>query len=115
MFGSARSAPAAAELRPLAIAEVKRDTPVNFEKEVLPILSKNCLACHNGTKAESGLVLETPQSILKCGKEGPSGVEKTPAVSLFFKSSALLAELTLPPDDNNVGAKPLSPEELGLI
>ncbi|MGH7918171.1 MAG: hypothetical protein ACREQE_11925, partial [Candidatus Binataceae bacterium] len=53
-----------AEDKVIPIAEVKRDTPVDFEKEVLPLLKRSCVACHNATKAESGLVLETPQSII---------------------------------------------------
>ena len=32
---------------PIAIAEVKHDGPVSFEKEILPLFAKNCLACHN--------------------------------------------------------------------
>ncbi len=67
---------AADDLKPIATAEIKRDTLVNFEKEILPILSRNCLACHNGTKAENSLVLETPQTILKGGDDGPAVVPK---------------------------------------
>jgi cytochrome c len=55
----------------LPIADMKRAEPVDFEKEVLPILKNNCLACHNQTKAKAGLILETPQSILKGGDSGP--------------------------------------------
>ena len=32
---------------PIPIAEVKRDEPVMFERDVLPILDRNCLACHS--------------------------------------------------------------------
>jgi WD40 repeat protein len=109
------SVQAADDLKPIAIAEIKRDMPVHFEKEILPILSKNCLACHNGTKAENKLVLETPQSILKGGDDGPAVIAKKSGESLLLKSAAHLAEPTMPPDDNNVGAKPLTSDELGLL
>ena len=56
---------------PIAIADVKHEGPVNFEKEILPLLTKNCTACHNTKKAEASLVLETPQTILKGGDSGP--------------------------------------------
>ena len=42
------AAPATAdEAKPIAIAEIKHDGPVDFEKEILPLLTKNCVACHN--------------------------------------------------------------------
>ena len=68
-FGSCR--PVSAE--PIDIAEVKHEGDVDFEKEILPIFRRNCLACHSATEAESDLVLETPQTILKGGSEGPGG------------------------------------------
>ena len=49
------------EPKPIAIKLPERKEPVSFAKEVLPILSKNCLACHNAAKNENSLVLETPQ------------------------------------------------------
>ncbi len=56
---------------PIPITDVHRDKPVDFEQEILPILSKKCLACHNATTHESGLSLETPQTILKGGDSAP--------------------------------------------
>ncbi|HEV3025203.1 MAG TPA: c-type cytochrome domain-containing protein, partial [Pirellulales bacterium] len=106
---------AADEVKPIPIADVKHDAPVNFEKEILPILTKNCVACHNTTKAENSLVLETPQSILKGGDQGPAVVAKKSAESLLLKAAAHLEEPTMPPPDNKVGAMALSGEQLGLI
>lgn len=105
----------AADLKPIAIAEVKHDGPVDFQKEILPILQKKCLACHNATDAESDLVLENPQSILKGGAEGPSVVAGKAADSLLLKLASRQQEPVMPPDDNKVGARPVTPEELGLI
>ncbi len=80
----------------IAIAKVEHDGPVDFEKEILPIFRRNCLACHNATDAESDLVLETPQTIskggaretLKCmrtGKDGiSSGTDGLKALDLIF-------------------------------
>lgn len=100
----------------IAIAKVKHSGPVDFEKEILPILKNNCLACHNQTKAKAGLVLETPQSILKGGDNGPSVVPKKPRESLLLKAAAHQdEELIMPPRDNKVAAVALKPEELGLL
>ncbi len=102
-------------LKPIEIAEVKHDGPVDFEKEILPIFRRNCLACHSATEAQSDLTLETPQSILKGGSEGPSVVAGKSAESLLLKLAARQKEPVMPPPDNDVKAKPLNPQELGLI
>ncbi len=99
----------------LPIAEVKHDGPVDFEKEILPILRRNCLACHNATDAESDLVLETPQTILKGGSEGPAVIASKSADSLMFKLASHGIDPVMPPEDNDVGAKNLTPEQLGLL
>lgn len=100
---------------PIAIADIKRDTPVNFEKEILPVLAKNCTACHNAQKAESGLVLETPQTILKGGDSGPAVIPKQPGESLLLKVASHQDEPLMPPADNKVDAVALTSEQLGLI
>ena len=68
----------------LPIADMKRSEPVDFEREILPVLKNNCMACHNQTKAKAGLVLETPQAILKGGDSGPAVVPGKAAESLLL-------------------------------
>ena len=63
-----------ADEKPIEIATVKQSEPVDFDKQVLPILRRKCLACHNSTEAESDLVLETPQAIIKGGSLGEGAV-----------------------------------------
>src|SRR5262245_24636677 len=100
---------------PIAIAEVKHDGAVDFEKEVLPIFRRNCLACHSATEAQSDLVLESPQSILKGGSEGPAVIAGKSAESLLLKLASKQKEPHMPPPDNDVKAKPLTPADPGLI
>ena len=106
---------AASEDKVIPIAEVKRDTPVDFEKEILPLLKRNCVACHNATKAESGLVLETPQSIIKGGDSGPAVVPMKSAESLLLGRATGSVDSLMPPSGNKVAAKALTPQELGLV
>lgn len=101
--------------KPIAIAEVKRETKVDFAGEVLPILEKNCTACHNTSVDEGGLKLEDPAQMLKGGERGPAVIAGKPAESLLLKFAAHQAEPVMPPEDNDVKAKNLSPAELGLI
>jgi WD40 repeat protein len=106
--------PAVAQ-KPIPIAKISRSKPVDFEKDVLPILRKNCLACHSATEAEGELVLETPALILKGGGSGPVIVPKKGAESLLLKAAAHREEPFMPPDGNEVGAKPLTPQQLGIL
>jgi len=99
----------------LPIAELKRTEPVDFEKEILPILKNNCLACHNQTKAKASLILETPQEILKGGDSGPGVVPGKSAESLLLKVAAHQEDPKMPPKDNKVNAADLKPEELALL
>ncbi len=105
-----------AATKSIPIAKIKHAGPVDFEREILPILNNNCLACHNQTKAKGALILETPQTILKGGDGGAAVVPKKPAESLLLKAAAHLdPELIMPPADNKVAASALTPEELGLV
>ena len=100
----------------IPIAKIKHAGPVDFEREILPILNNNCLACHNQTKPKGGLIMETPQTILKGGDTGPAVVPKKPAQSLLLKVAAHQdPELIMPPAENKVAALPFKPEELGLL
>ena len=99
----------------LPVADVRRDTPVDFGKELYPILKRNCLACHNTTKAKAGLNLESPAAILEGGDSGPAAVAGRSADSLLFRTSAHLEDPVMPPSGNKVNAVNLSPEELGLL
>lgn len=105
----------AADDKPTPVAAVKHDGPVNFEKEILPILKKNCTACHNAAKAESDLNLENPQAILKGGSSGPAVEAGKGADSLLVVRAAANDDEAMPPNDNKVGAKHLTANELGLL
>src|SRR5688572_6985837 len=100
----------------LPVAELQRETPVDFEKEILPTLKDNCLACHNTTKAKGGLNLETPKLILKGGDSGAGLVPGKSGESLLFKAAAHLdPELIMPPTENKANAANLTPEQLSLL
>jgi WD40 repeat protein len=101
--------------KPIAIAQVKHNGPVSYSKEIQPILSRHCLACHNAKKAENELSLETVASMLKGGDSGPAVVPKKSGESLLLQVASHADEPIMPPADNNVGATPLTPDELGLV
>ncbi|MCH2368016.1 MAG: hypothetical protein MK554_12500, partial [Planctomycetes bacterium] len=100
---------------PRAIEKIERKEPVQFEKEILPILRANCVACHSASKSRGDVNLESPEAILKGGEDGPIVVPGKSAESPLLKSAAHQVKPTMPPKKNKVGAKPLGPRELGLL
>lgn len=92
-----------------------RASPVDFTKDVAPLLQANCVACHNLKKAEGGLNLETVPAIFRGGDQGPAVVPRKSDESLLLSAAAHRQDLVMPPPDNIVGAKPLTPAELGLV
>jgi WD40 repeat protein len=105
----------ALQAQPIAIANIQRNEPVSFEKDVLPILQRNCLACHNASEKQGDLVLESPDSMRTGGDTGPAVLPGHGGESLFIKLAARQAEPVMPPDGNDVNAKPLTSDELGLV
>ncbi len=100
---------------PIPIAALKRGAPVSFEKEILPILQRSCLACHGANDANGELVLESPQTILRGGDSGPAVVAGKSGESLMLQLAAHQDDPVMPPEGNDVSAKPLTSQELGLL
>lgn len=96
---------------PIPVAKLTRTDAVDFDKEILPMLRQNCLACHNSTDAEGDIVLESVATIL----ESESAVAGKPADSPIFTLAAHQDDPVMPPEDNEVKAKNLTSEQLGLL
>ena len=110
IFGSA-----AALSQEIAISRPQRAHPVSFQDEVLPILRKNCLACHNQTERQGDLVLETAEELLQGGDTGPAVVPGKASESLLISLASHRDDPVMPPDGNDVAAANLTPSELGLL
>lgn len=99
----------------IKIAKVKHSGTVNFEREILPIFRRNCLACHNRTSTKAGVLLESPEDILKGGDNGKIVVPKRSSDSSLLKVSSHQSDPVMPPRGNKASAVNLTPEELGLL
>ena len=88
---------------------------MDFETNVLPILKRNCLSCHNQTDAEGDLVLETPATILKGGEDGPVITPHKALDSMLLQSATRQVKPYMPPKNNKVGAEPLTLDELAVL
>ena len=107
--------PADPQIKPLAIGKIDHSTPVDFERELLPVFRKNCLACHNKTTSKAGLILETPQDIRQGSDSGKVIVPGHAGDSLLLKVAAHLDKPIMPPRNNKVEAGDLSSVELALL
>ncbi|MEX0701437.1 MAG: c-type cytochrome domain-containing protein [Planctomycetales bacterium] len=96
-------------------AAVNLGRPVDFTRDVAPIFEANCTACHNAVISENDLDLESVESILKGGKNGPAVVAKDPEKSLLFQLVSRAKVPAMPPLPNDAEAKALTSEQVGLV
>jgi WD40 repeat protein len=91
------------------------DRAVDFNLDVFPVLESKCLACHNKRIAESDMVLESVADILAGGGDGQVVVPGKPDESRMYILASRADEPAMPPLPNKANAKPLTPQELGLL
>jgi len=102
-------------LTPIEPEAVSLDRPVDFARDVRPILEANCTACHSRSSDESDLSLESVEAMLKGGGRGPAIVAGQADDSLLLNLAAHRREPVMPPPDNDVKARTLTPRELGIL
>src|SRR5260370_22587468 len=68
-----------------------------FEMRIRPLLSKNCFACHTGSRM-GGLQVDSREHLLAGGKDGPALIPYHPKESLLIQAVAQTsANLKMPP------------------
>ncbi|MCS7026194.1 MAG: PSD1 and planctomycete cytochrome C domain-containing protein [Bryobacteraceae bacterium] len=83
--------------------------PSMYETKVQPILRANCLACHSEKNLNSGLSLETRESILQGGNRGAVVKLGAPEESLLIAAVRHTGSLKMPP------GKKLSDEQIAAL
>ena len=85
--------------------------PIDFAKEIQPILETSCTKCHGHGKEKGGFRIDTRETFLKGGDTGP-------AVVIGKSAESLLVELVMGFDPELVmpqkGSK-LKPDQIGLL
>ncbi len=96
----------AAELPPAAT------NPVDFERDIQPLLQQRCLGCHNGDKQRGGLRLDRASAVLKGGESlGPAIIPgKSETSPLIHVVAGLEDGFKMPPEGPALTAK-----EIGLL
>ncbi len=90
---------------------------ITFAQDIQPIFEKACVKCHGPEKAKVKLRLDSLEGVLKGSEEG-----KVVQLGNSAKSRLVLTvgqqvdkDLWMPPPNNKLGIKPLTPAEIGLI
>lgn len=85
--------------------------PVDFEKDIQPILSEHCYSCHGPDKQKADLRWDLKESAFKTGEHGPIIVPGKSAASRVVKLvSGLEPDSIMPPRGERLTA-----EQIGLL
>jgi WD40 repeat protein len=82
------------------VATVDAEGPPDYNAQIAPIFKQYCLGCHNAKDAESGLVLESYELLLKGGEGGAvllPGKSDQSRLVLMLEGKV---EPVMPPEDN---------------
>jgi hypothetical protein len=91
---------------------------VTYAADIKPLLDASCVKCHSGDKPKARLKLDNLENILKGSKDGKVIIAGDSAKSLLVQAAAHATkdhDLWMPPPQNKAGAKPLTPEQIGLV
>ena len=70
-WGAVLAAQQSPPAKPGASAPRVAQRPVDYQRDIKPLLEARCGECHNGIKRKGGLTLATYADILDGGKDGP--------------------------------------------
>lgn len=90
---------------------IRGDEPIDFTKDVSPILQKRCVACHNDRDRRGGLSLQSAEAVRRGGDSGA-------ALEAGDPESSYLLDLLLPTDgvaEMPKGEAPLDADEIAVI
>ncbi|HKI16998.1 MAG TPA: DUF1549 domain-containing protein, partial [Isosphaeraceae bacterium] len=96
----------------LLAGETPSARAVDYSREIKPILSKRCYACHGGIKHNAGLRLDTAVLMRKGGESGPAVVPGQSVESLIVDAITGDGGWRMPPQSEG---SPLSAEEIGKL
>ncbi len=102
----------AAEPRAPATKTQANEAPVDFGRDIRPILAKRCFHCHGPDKAESGLRLNRPETAFAEADSGQRAIVpgKPDHSVLLTRISETDLSIRMPPE-----GKPLSQEDIDLF
>ncbi|HVY70999.1 MAG TPA: DUF1549 domain-containing protein, partial [Verrucomicrobiae bacterium] len=113
LTGSLFTLPAWAKMTPGQLAQLPPPTarPIDFSKDIKPILENSCMKCHGRGQSKGDFRIDTRETILQSAESGPAIVPGKSAESHFI-------ELVMGFDPDSVMPKKgsrLKPEQISLL
>jgi mono/diheme cytochrome c family protein len=93
----------------VALAAVAAQPKVDFQKDIEPILTKNCVLCHQATWAGGGLRLDSIEGVQHGGTTGKAVVPGNPQQSLLLERMQGSDTKCMPPKGR------ISEEQIALV
>jgi WD40 repeat protein len=94
----------------LCISAISAADTVSFDKQIRPILARNCAGCHQPASRQSGLSLATFADFQTGGRKGPAFIAGNPEKSVIISYLTGETKPQMP-----FGGKPLPDEQIELI
>ena len=86
--------------------------PVDYVRDVSPILRSRCATCHNAAEAGGELRLDTAAEVMKGGQNGVAILPGNSGESRLLQAVLQTGELKMPPPDE---AKPLEEAQIAIL
>ena len=94
-----------------SVSALVADDRVDYLKQIKPMLTRRCVACHGALKQEGGLRLDTAALAIKGGESGAAIKPGDAAASLLLKRVTATEESErMPPE-----GEPLKPEQIAAL
>jgi hypothetical protein len=68
----------------IANAQKVKAPPVNYSRDIEPVLKANCVSCHQAAMAAGGLRVDAPEGLLQGGASGPAVIPGKAQSSLLY-------------------------------
>ena len=88
------------------------NVPVDYVKDVRPILRAKCAMCHNEAEPSGGLRLDGVAHVMKGGDSGPVLIPGSSIESRLIQAVVQAGDLKMPPPEEG---KPLEPAQIEIL